>query len=159
VTTIRSQDKADKIRDEHSSFGKDKLDFSIVKDIVVEGAFDGAVKSDPPFEAVIHTASPFQFNVTDVLKQLLDPTILGTTGILKSIKKSAPTVKKVIIDSSFAVIANPFKGNWSEQTYSEADWNPMTHEQALMDPPLVIQVCPAFSLYFLQKWRSLPQRS
>ena len=68
MTTVRSQDKADKIRNAHSSFGKNKLDFSIVKDIAVEGAFDDAVKSDPPFEAVIHTASPFHFNVTDVQK-------------------------------------------------------------------------------------------
>lgn len=37
---------------------KDKLDFAIVKDIAQKGAFDEAVKSDPPFEAVIHTASP-----------------------------------------------------------------------------------------------------
>ena len=29
--------------------------------------------SDPPFEAVIHTASPFHFNVTDTKKDLLDP--------------------------------------------------------------------------------------
>lgn len=133
VTTVRSQDKADKIRKAHSSFGKDKLDFSIVEDIAVEGAFDNAVKSDPPFEAVIHTAGPFHFNDTDVQKQLLDPAILGTAGILKSIKKSAPTVKRVVITSSFAAIMNPFKGNWPEHTYSEVDWNPMTHEQALMN--------------------------
>lgn len=36
-------------------------------------AFDKAVISDPPFEAVIHTASPFHFNVTDTKKDLLDP--------------------------------------------------------------------------------------
>ena len=47
---------------------KDKLDFAIVEDIAKENAFDEAVKSDPPFEALIHTASPFHFNVTDVQK-------------------------------------------------------------------------------------------
>lgn len=36
-------------------------------------AFDEAVISDPPFEAVIHTASPFHFSVTDTKKELLDP--------------------------------------------------------------------------------------
>jgi len=34
------------------------LDFAIVEDIAPEGAFDKAVISEPPFEAVIHTASP-----------------------------------------------------------------------------------------------------
>lgn len=134
VTTVRSQEKADRIKAAHPSYAKDKLDFSIVPDIAQEAAFDEAVKSDPPFEAVIHTASPFHFNVTDVQKQLLDPAVIGTTGILKSIKKSAPTVKKVVITSSFAAIVNPFKGNWPEHTYSESDWNPLTHEEALKDP-------------------------
>lgn len=68
VTTVRSQEKANKIAQAHSSYGKDKLDFAIVEDIAQENAFDKAVVSDPPFEAVIHTASPFHFNVTDVQK-------------------------------------------------------------------------------------------
>ncbi|KAK5107407.1 hypothetical protein LTR62_001311 [Meristemomyces frigidus] len=134
VTTVRSQEKANKIAENHKSAGKDKLSFAIVEDIAQEGAFDQAVKSDPPFEAVIHTASPFHFNVTDVQKELLDPAIIGTTGILKSIKKSAPSVKKVVITSSFASIVNPYKGNWPEHTYSEEDWNPITQEQAVENP-------------------------
>jgi nucleoside-diphosphate-sugar epimerase len=68
VTTVRSQAKADKIKQAHSKYGSDKLDFAIVEDIAQENAFDKAVVSDPPFEAVIHTASPFHFNVTDVQK-------------------------------------------------------------------------------------------
>ncbi|EOD45917.1 putative nadph-dependent methylglyoxal reductase gre2 protein [Neofusicoccum parvum UCRNP2] len=133
VTTVRSQEKANNIQQANPGFGKDKLDFVIVEDIAVEGAFDDAVKSTPPFEAVIHTASPFHFNVTDVQKQLLDPAVIGTAGILKSIKKNAPSVKRVVITSSFAAIMDMSKGNWPEHTYSEADWNPMTHEQALMN--------------------------
>ena len=75
---------------------KDKLDFVIVEDIAKPGAFDKAIVSDPPFETVIHTASPFHFNVTDPQKELLDPAVIGTTGILKSIKQHAPTVKRVV---------------------------------------------------------------
>ncbi|QIW95729.1 hypothetical protein AMS68_001247 [Peltaster fructicola] len=134
VTTIRSQEKANKIKEAHPKFGKDKLDFAIVEDIAQEGAFDKAVVSEPPFEAVIHTASPFHFNVTDVQKELLDPAIIGTTGILKSIKKSAPSVKRVVITSSFASIVDGAKGNRPGHEYSEQDWNPITHEQALENP-------------------------
>lgn len=68
VTTVRSQEKADKIREAHSNYRREALDFAIVEDIAVEGAFDKAVVSEPPFEAVLHTASPFHFNVTDVQK-------------------------------------------------------------------------------------------
>lgn len=134
MTTVRSQEKADKIKEAHPGLGKDKLDFAIVEDIAVEGAFEKAVVSDPPFEVVIHTASPFHFNVTDVQKELLDPAIIGTTGILKSIKKSAPSVKRVVITSSFASILDPFKGNNPGYEYSEKDWNPISHEQALENP-------------------------
>lgn len=133
VTTVRSQGKADKIKEAHPNAGQN-LSFAIVEDIAQENAFDNAVKSDPPFEAVIHTASPFHFNVTDVQKQLLDPAVIGTTGILKSVKKNAPSVKRVVITSSFASILNPFKGAAPGKTYSESDWNPITHEQALENP-------------------------
>lgn len=115
VTTVRSQEKADWIKKAHPKYGKDKLDTVIVEDIATEGAFDKAVVSDPPFEAVIHTASPFHFNIqTSVQKDLLDPAIIGTTGILKSVKKSAPSVKKVVITSSFASIVDGNKGSWPE---------------------------------------------
>lgn len=58
VTTVRSQEKANKIKEAHPNVSKDKLDFAIVEDIAKKGAFNEAVISDPPFEAVIHTASP-----------------------------------------------------------------------------------------------------
>jgi len=134
VTTVRSQEKANKIKEAHPKHGKDKLDFAIVEDIAQEGAFDKAVISEPPFEAVIHTASPFHFNVTDVQKELLDPAVVGTTGILRSIKKSAPSVKRVVITSSFASIVDGTKGSRPDYTYSEADWNPITREQAVENP-------------------------
>lgn len=53
-------------------------------------AFDKAVVSDPPFEAVIHTASPFHFNVTDTKKDLLDPgkAVLNQRPQAKSDKSS-----------------------------------------------------------------------
>ncbi|KAI6961768.1 ADP-ribosylation factor-like protein, partial [Hortaea werneckii] len=56
------------------------------------------------------------------------------TGILKSIKKSAPSVKRVVITSSFASIINPYKGSWPEHTYTETDWNPITPQQAIENP-------------------------
>jgi len=134
ITSVRSQSKADKIKSAHPNVPSSKLSFAIVEDIAVPGAFNDALKIKD-LDAVIHTASPFHFNVTDNQKDLLDPAIIGTTGILEAIKKNAPSVKRVVITSSFASIMNGGKGNtWSEHTYSEADWNPVTHEQALSSP-------------------------
>jgi len=128
VFTVRSHEKGKKILSNHPSVSQDKLSYVIVEDIAKEGAFEEAVKSDPPFEAVLHTASPFHFNVTDPKKDLLDPAIIGTTGILKSVKKNAPTVKHVAITSSFASIISPMK---HPEVYNEDVWNPVTMDEAL----------------------------
>lgn len=78
VGTVRSQEKADKIKAQYNGKYADNLSFAIVPDIAQPGAFDEAVKSDPPFEAVLHTASPFHFNVTDVQKvSLVGVTIIA----------------------------------------------------------------------------------
>jgi hypothetical protein len=50
---VRSQAKATQIKDNFSEYGSDKLDFAFVEDIAQDGAFDDAVKSNPPFEAVV----------------------------------------------------------------------------------------------------------
>jgi len=134
ITTVRSEEKASKIREAHPNTPTDKLDFRIVPDIAVPGAFDEAVKIDG-LEAVIHTASPFHFNVTDTKKDLLDPAVIGTTGILRAIKQNAPSVKRVVITSSFASIIDSNKGaEIPDHTYSEKDWNPITVEQAVKNP-------------------------
>ncbi|KAF2000045.1 NADPH-dependent methylglyoxal reductase-like protein GRE2 [Amniculicola lignicola CBS 123094] len=146
VTTVRTQAKADKIKEAYKGlYEKGQLDFAIVPDIAQEGAFDQAVVSDPPFEAVLHTASPFHFNVTDVQKDLLDPAVIGTTGILKSIKKSAPAVKSVVITSSFAALVNADQGLWPGHVYSEEDWNPITREQADDSPALGYRASKTFA--------------
>lgn len=131
VFTVRSDEKGQKILSNHPGTPSSKLSYVIVKDIAQEGAFDEAVKSDPPFEAVLHTASPFHFNVTDVKKDLLDPAIIGTTTLLKAVKRNAPSVKRVAITSSFAAIINP-AGH--PKVYSESVWNPITPEEAVASP-------------------------
>lgn len=125
---MRSNEKGKKILSSHPDQPASKLSYVIVKDIAKEDAFKDAIKSDPPFEAVLHTASPFHFHPTDLKRDLIDPAIIGTTGILKSIKASAPTVKIVVITSSFAAMVNTAN---APKIYDETCWNPVTVEQAL----------------------------
>lgn len=150
VVTVRSQAKGQRILDAHPNTPKEKLSFVVVEDVAADGAFDEvcfnlykvpfiadrelqAVKSSPPFDYVLHTASPFHFNVQDPVKDFLDPAIKGTTGILKAIQAYAPTVKRVVVTSSFAAIVDP---KTNPKTYSEKNWNPVTWEEA-MDPSKV----------------------
>lgn len=132
VTTVRSQDKAKKIQANHPNAGN-KLQFAIVEDIAKPDAFEKAVVSDPPFDYVVHTASPFHFNVSDTQKDLLDPAINGTNGILRAIKNSAPSVKRVVVTSSFAAIVDAAR-NAPNHVYSEKDWNGVTADEATKDP-------------------------
>ncbi|OQE28023.1 hypothetical protein PENFLA_c005G04338 [Penicillium flavigenum] len=128
VVTVRTEEKGKRIIEAHPDVPKEKLSYVIVKDVAKDGAFDDAVRSNPPFDYVLHTASPFHFNVQDPVKDFLDPAIKGTTGILKAIKEYAPTVKRVVITSSFAAIVN---GKQHPKVYSEKEWNPVTWEEAM----------------------------
>jgi len=60
-----------------------------------------------------------------VAKDLLEPAIKGTTGILDSVKRLAPTVKRVVVTSSFAAVADPSKGHRPGYVYTDKDWNPV----------------------------------
>ncbi|KAJ4365379.1 methylglyoxal reductase (NADPH-dependent) gre2 [Ascochyta clinopodiicola] len=131
VTTVRSRAKGDQIMKRFADIRLERLSYVIVEDIAVYGAFDHAVVSNPPFDAVLHTASPFHFDIVDAQRDLLDPAIVGTTGILRAIKLHAPEVKRVVITSSFASIINPKQ---HPAVYDETVWNPVTWEEALADP-------------------------
>ncbi|KAF2101091.1 dihydroflavonol-4-reductase [Rhizodiscina lignyota] len=127
VVTVRSHEKGKKMLSSHPDHAKSRVSYVIVEDIAKEDAFKDAVKSDLPFEAVLHTASPFHFHPTDFKKDLIEPAIIGTTGILKAIKASAPTVKIVVITSSFAAMVNALN---PPKIYDETCWNPVRFEQA-----------------------------
>lgn len=113
-----------------------QLEFAIVEDIAVPHAHDKAVVADPPLDYVLHTASPFHMNIQDPKKDMLDPAVNGTRGLLESVKQHAPSVKRVVITSrcaswscvtmkshnhSFASILNPDRLSdlWPGKVYSE----------------------------------------
>jgi nucleoside-diphosphate-sugar epimerase len=124
VATVRSDEKGQYLLD---LFQGKPVSYVLVSDIAAPGAFDKAVVSDPPFDTVLHTASPFHFNITDNKKDLLDPAINGTTGLLKAVHSFAPSVKRVVITSSFAAIS---KYGSPPKLYNETIWNDQTWEEA-----------------------------
>lgn len=126
MTTVRSEEKAAKIREAYpSQAASGDLTVAIVPDIAQPDAFDEVVKT-PGLEVVLHTASPFFFNFSDPQKELIDPAVTGTTSILRAITASAPTVRRVVITSSFAAIINEAHTTDPATTFSEASWNPVT---------------------------------
>ncbi|KAI1327055.1 ketoreductase [Xylariaceae sp. FL0255] len=128
VVTARSKAKGEAIAE---SVKPHRLSFAVVEDMVKEHAFDAVFQSEAPFDYVVHTASPYHLNVQDPVKDFLDPAIKGTTGLLKSIKAYAPTVRRVVITSSSAAILNPVN---HAKVYDETYWAPTTWDDAMQDP-------------------------
>jgi nucleoside-diphosphate-sugar epimerase len=102
-----------------------------VPDITTPGAFDEVIKAAPPFDVVLHQASPFLFKVADDNESdFLVPAVKGTEEILKGIKAYAPSVRRVVLTSSCAAVLD-WKAGDDGKVYTEEDWNPTTWEEAL----------------------------
>jgi len=129
---VRSQSKADQILRDFSAHAS-QLDFHLVPDMTINGAFDEAVQSTPPFDLVIHTASPYLFSAVSKNSDLIDPPVKGTVNLLQSVKDHAPTVRRIVYTGSTAANINFFIPPVStpRKIYTEEDWNPVTKQQAL----------------------------
>jgi nucleoside-diphosphate-sugar epimerase len=105
---VRSQEKADKILSMHpvkSLNPGEKLDFVIVPDLLMDGAYDKALKGAT---YAIHVASP----ISEAHKEgmsfettFIDPAVKGTLNILEAAKKSG-SVRRVVITSSILGITS-----------------------------------------------------
>ncbi|SJX66594.1 related to GRE2-methylglyoxal reductase (NADPH-dependent) [Sporisorium reilianum f. sp. reilianum] len=116
--TVRSADKGKYLQDVFKKYG-DNLEYTIAEDLEKEGAFDDAVKG---VDAVLHTASPFHFNIQgDPKRTLINPAVNGTRNVLSSIHKHGSNVRRVVITSSFAAILDTARQG--PNVYTEKDWN------------------------------------
>ena len=131
---VRSGSKVTSVTTDFSEYeNAGLLDFAIVPDITAPHAFDSALNSpSKPFDTVIHTASPFHYRAVSSNREFLDPAIKGTIQILEAIKAVAPDVRRVVMTSSFAAVAD--LANMSSigpKVHTDEDWNPITWTQAL----------------------------
>jgi nucleoside-diphosphate-sugar epimerase len=98
---LRSLPKLDGVNSSFLDTPASQLHFNIVPDNTIPGASDEALKSDIPFDIVMHTASPFLCSTTSSARDFLEPAIKGTTEILEGIQRVAQdTFERVIISSS-----------------------------------------------------------
>ncbi|AEO67600.1 bda63eea-8b5b-4905-a7ea-84f304687337 [Thermothielavioides terrestris] len=128
--TVRSESSAASVRakfPEHS----DKLSLAVGPDLtkpeLYAPAFAGTAK---PITGVLHVAANFTLKVDDNRRDLLDPAIGGARGILEATARYGRDVRRVVLTSSFAANIDLSKGARAGYTYTEADWNPVTYEQA-----------------------------
>lgn len=64
----------------------------------------------------------------------MDPAISGTKSILKAVHSLCPSVKRVVVTSSFASVMNAAKMTDSTVVYNEACWNPNVLEDIYKGP-------------------------
>ncbi|KAF2261737.1 3-beta hydroxysteroid dehydrogenase/isomerase family protein-like protein [Lojkania enalia] len=129
---VRSPSKVSAIKSLFPSASPSQLDFAVVPDMTIPGAFDEALKSNPPFDIVMHTASPFLYKVASGnANDFLEPAIKGTTEVLEGIQNVAKgSVKRVVLTSSFAAVGGFGMYDDQNKVYVEEDWNPVTLEEA-----------------------------
>ncbi|KAF2738789.1 3-beta hydroxysteroid dehydrogenase/isomerase family protein-like protein [Polyplosphaeria fusca] len=123
---VRSASKASAVRALHPS--SPNLDVAIVPDMTAPGAFDTALQSDPPFDIVMHTASPFLMKAADSTSHFLEPAIKGTTEVLEGVKRVAGGVRRIVLTSSFAAVGSFGLKDERGKVYDESDWDPVTLE-------------------------------
>ncbi|GES64666.1 cinnamoyl-CoA reductase [Aspergillus terreus] len=101
----------------------------IVPDITAPTAFQEAIVG---CDAVFHIASPFRYKFTDAKHDVLEPAIQGALSALKAAATEA-SVRRVVFTSSVAACINPVHPTGFHRpgyVYTEADWNPLSFEEA-----------------------------
>jgi len=113
------------------AISSERLSVVRIPDLITPSAFDGAIQD---VTHIAHIASPLVTGAQDTKKDLLLPAIHGTTNILTAALK-VPTIKSIVVTSSFASVVDVTYWKRSGYTYSSADWNPITYAEAA-DPNL-----------------------
>ncbi|KAH6714078.1 hypothetical protein BKA61DRAFT_735620 [Leptodontidium sp. MPI-SDFR-AT-0119] len=98
---VRKAEQGEQIKNTESvkSFAAD-LEIVVVKDLLKEGAFDNVLSG---VSGVVHVASPLPAPTDNYKRDIIDPAIDATVGILKSAAK-AKSVRRVVITSSMATL-------------------------------------------------------
>ncbi|KAF2811398.1 NAD(P)-binding protein [Mytilinidion resinicola] len=110
VGTVRSAEKAYAVLKAHQH--NPSLILEIVPDVTITTAFDKAIQG---CHGVLHLASPFGYAIN------------GTKAICLAATET-PSVKRVVLTSSFAAAFDASAGPSSGKVYKDDDWSPLTYE-------------------------------
>ncbi|KAF2095529.1 NAD(P)-binding protein, partial [Rhizodiscina lignyota] len=116
-----------------SYISNDKLRFTEIPDMAVPGVFDEPAKGA---SGIIHAATP----ISD--SDFENTMIKGTVAINENVLKAAATsgsVKRVVITGSAVTVMKLPDQLMSGETFTEKDYNPVTHEEALQNLPNAYQ--------------------
>lgn len=142
IGSVRSKAKGEYLS---SLIKSKKFTYAVVPDIVATGAFDQVLQENQDIDSFIHTASPVDFQVSDVQTGLLDPAIEGTKNVLIAIEKYGKNVKNVVVTSSTSAVRDSSGSRPSNSLLTEASWNEITLEQGLKSARLGYSAAKTFA--------------
>lgn len=131
----RSLQKAEEFINSRGARGKNIEPFEIRDFTQLENgnSFIEAVKG---IDGIIHAASPLDYSVPDVEKDLIKPAIEGVRIVLEAAHQE-PRVKRVVLTSSFASVMDTSRGPGPGFSYKSQDWNPLTYEESVKADPII----------------------
>ncbi|KAL2863769.1 SDR family oxidoreductase [Aspergillus lucknowensis] len=103
-----------------------RLEFVQIEDFERPGGLVDAVKD---VDGIIHTASPFTYDTTDNEKELIIPAINGVKAVFEAASTNL-NIRRIVLTSSFASVMNVNRKAPPYFTYTGADWNPLSYEEA-----------------------------
>ena len=71
---------------------------------------------------------PVYYDIQDNEKELMRPAIVGTESVLSAALRE-PSVRRIVITSSFAAVFDAAHGLRPGYVYTAADWNPITYDE------------------------------
>jgi nucleoside-diphosphate-sugar epimerase len=134
IGTVRSQAKAEQVFNVHAR--NPNLSVRVVEDITSVESYVSAFGSTRP-DAILHLAAPFHYDTTDLEKDLMIPTVRGSTAILNAARQLGG-VKRIVHTNSFAGIYDASKGLQPGKIYTAKDWSPLTYEDGVTAPAAAV---------------------
>lgn len=132
---VRSERAAKTVRTNFQEYIKsNQLRIGFIDDLTQPESFQTVL--DETITSIIHVASPLPMgkNIQDNEREMLGPAIAGTTAVLEAANMYAsPSFRRVVQISSVSAMLDLSKGPRPGYVYTEADWNPVTYEEAAME--------------------------
>jgi len=118
--TVRKEEQINTIKATKSIKSHvNNLEFVVVPDILKDGAYDEALKD---VTYILHIASPLAQQSDNPERDIVEPAIKGTVNMLVGAHK-VPTVKRIVITSSLAVVTGLRKDE-EGRVFTEVDVTP-----------------------------------
>ncbi|KAH8898799.1 NAD(P)-binding protein [Thozetella sp. PMI_491] len=130
VGTVRNATKAAAVAAAHKHHPA--LSTYIVEDISSPDGYGDAIQD---CDGVLHLAAPFSYDIEDPEQEMLIPSIRGTEAICLAASK-VPSVKRIVLTSSFAAVYDASKGLSPGTVYRDDDWSPLTYQDGLKGAPI-----------------------